>query len=52
MNVERSPDGDVLMTSADNNTPAKGPSADEKEGYNGMDALLRAGEIVGRRHPQ
>lgn len=52
MNVQRSPDGDVLMTSADNGTTAKGPSTDQKEGYNGMDALLRAGEIVGRRNPQ
>ena len=52
MNVQRSPDGDVLMTSEENSTPAKGSSTDEKAGYNGMDALLRAGEIVGRRNPQ
>ncbi|PHH91818.1 hypothetical protein CDD83_10167 [Cordyceps sp. RAO-2017] len=49
MKVEQAGDGDVLMLSVDAAPPA--PGASGKGGFDGMSALLRAGEIVGRRGP-
>ncbi|PHH77375.1 hypothetical protein CDD82_3547 [Ophiocordyceps australis] len=47
MKVERSGEGDVLMTTVDT---VASPSSRRKEGLDGMSALLRAGEIVGRHN--
>ncbi|EGX96897.1 High mobility group, superfamily [Cordyceps militaris CM01] len=44
MKTEQSGDGDVVMT-----TERSPPSAGEKGRFDGMSALLQAGEIVGRR---
>lgn len=46
MRVEQAGDGDVLMTSVD--APATGRDRSRKDGLDGMNALLRAGEIVDR----
>ena len=48
MKVERAGDGDVLMTNSDSMLRHKVNHA--KDGLDGMDALLKAGEIVGRRY--
>lgn len=47
MRVEQNGDGDVVMTTDDQGGPNR-RQADGKEGYDGMSALLQAGEIVGR----
>jgi hypothetical protein len=45
MKVEQSSEGDVVMTTDDTLTRQTPTS---KDNLDGMDALLRAGEIVGR----
>ncbi|KAG6020679.1 hypothetical protein E4U41_002766 [Claviceps citrina] len=47
MKVEKSSEGEVVMTT-DENSPQPGGINSTSNGLNGMDALLRAGEIVGR----
>jgi hypothetical protein len=46
MKTEVSGDGDVVMTM--NDAPPRAEAVGSKEQFGGMDALLRAGEIVGR----
>ncbi|KAG6021361.1 hypothetical protein E4U40_005361 [Claviceps sp. LM458 group G5] len=46
MKVEQSSEGDVVMTNA--TLPRSGTNAKSRNSLDGMDALLRAGEIVGR----
>lgn len=46
MKVEQATDGDVLMTSVE--MPANDPNRNRKSAFDGMSALLRAGEIVSR----
>jgi hypothetical protein len=46
MKTEVSGDGDVVMTSDDQ--PSASDALGGKAQFGGMDALLRAGEIVGR----
>jgi hypothetical protein len=46
MKVERLGDGDILMTTVDNTPPPA--SSNSKSGFDGMSALLRAGELVSR----
>ncbi|KAK5990401.1 High mobility group protein 20A [Cladobotryum mycophilum] len=48
MKVEDTGDGDVLMTTVDQ--PSDGKDGNGKRGFDGMNALLRAGEIVGRNN--
>ncbi|KFA53101.1 hypothetical protein S40293_05343 [Stachybotrys chartarum IBT 40293] len=48
MRVEQMADGDVVMTM--DSAPHNNHSATSKGRYDGMNALLRAGEIVGREH--
>lgn len=45
MKIEQANGGDVVMTSP---TPSHAQAPKPKAGLDGMDALLRAGEIVGR----
>lgn len=47
MKVEKSRNGDVLITAADDNQ-STGKKDGSKSGFDGMSALLEAGEIVGR----
>ncbi|OAQ70593.2 high mobility group, superfamily [Pochonia chlamydosporia 170] len=47
MKVEQSSEGDVVMTT-DETAPVQREPRRTKDSLNGMDALLRAGEIVGR----
>lgn len=47
MKVEQSSEGDVVMTT-DETAPVQREPRRTKDNLNGMDALLRAGEIVGR----
>lgn len=47
MHVKQANGGDVVMTSAGSTSGA--PQSSNKDGFDGMSALLRAGEIVGRR---
>lgn len=47
MKAEHSGEGDVLMM-----TVEATPGGNGKDGFDGMSALLRAGEIVGRRGRQ
>ncbi|KAG5962533.1 hypothetical protein E4U58_003838 [Claviceps cyperi] len=46
MKVEQSSEGDVVMTNA--TLPRSGANGKSRNSLDGMDALLRAGEIVGR----
>ncbi|KAG6044080.1 hypothetical protein E4U39_003721 [Claviceps sp. Clav50 group G5] len=46
MKVEQSSEGDVVMTNA--TLPRSGTNGKSRNSLDGMDALLRAGEIVGR----
>lgn len=46
MKTEQAGDGDVVMTTE---LPAASPSGSDKGRFDGMSALLQAGEIVGRR---
>jgi hypothetical protein len=46
MRVERLGDGDILMTTVDTTPPLANSSS--KSGFDGMSALLRAGELVSR----
>ena len=46
MKVEQAGDGDVLMTSVEPQVNDR--EATRKDGFDGMTALLRAGEIVSR----
>lgn len=46
LKIEDSNGGDVVMTSPDMRCM---PRPSSKDGFDGMNALLRAGEIVGRR---
>jgi hypothetical protein len=48
LKIEESDGGDIVMTSPELINGLPRPSA--KDGFDGMNALLRAGEIVGRRH--
>lgn len=54
MKFEQSGEGDVVMTSVDASPPALAPAPGNtgKGGYDGMNALLRAGEIVDRNGHQ
>ncbi|KAF4505196.1 hypothetical protein G6O67_007171 [Ophiocordyceps sinensis] len=54
MKFEQSGEGDVVMTSVDASPPAPAPALGNrgKGGYDGMNALLRAGEIVDRNGHQ
>lgn len=45
LKIEESSEGDVVMTSPDMKYM---PRPNPKDGFDGMNALLRAGEIVGR----
>lgn len=47
MKVEQSSEGDVVMTT-DETLPRAGENNRPRNSLDGMDALLRAGEIVGR----
>lgn len=47
MKVEQSSEGDVVMTS-DETMPLSEENGSARNSLDGMDALLRAGEIVGR----
>lgn len=51
MKVEKAGDGDVLMMNSDS-LPRQdvGQAGQLKDGFDGMNALLKAGEIVGRRY--
>lgn len=49
LKIEES-NGDVIMTSPDRVHSTVPSRANAKDGFDGMNALLRAGEIVGRRH--
>ena len=51
MNVEQSGDGDVVMSHAESTLSSRPvPAHRSQESFDGMQALLRAGEIVGRRN--
>lgn len=47
MKFEQSSEGDVVMTT-DEPTPVLAGQPSTKNGFDGMNALLRAGEIVGQ----
>ena len=49
MHVERSGDGDVVMSSAEPISNGQ-PGHRNRDSFDGMNALLQAGEIVGRRN--